>query len=102
MEKEYKGINDFTERNNQAFYPMVIPGFNDTHNDEWGENRRIPRSTGDFEERLQLAEEYDDGRINIYSFNEWAEGSQIESGTFLGNDYGTDYLEVVEEFQNRD
>jgi hypothetical protein len=99
VKKDYKGIKKFTEKNNQDFYPIVIPGFNDTHNEGWGQDRRIPRSTSAFRDRLQLAERYADGRINIYSFNEWAEGSQIEPGRFLDSDYGTDYLEVVEEFQ---
>jgi hypothetical protein len=99
VEEDYQKIREFADKNDQEFYPMVIPGFNDTHNEEWGQNRTIPRSTTAFRDRLQLAEKYADGRINIYSFNEWAEGSQIESGRFLDNDYGTAYLEVVEEFQ---
>jgi hypothetical protein len=82
-----------------VFWPMVFPGFDDRHNEQWGQDRRIPRSTQYFRDLLQLAETYGDGRINIYSFNEWTEGTQIEPGAFRGNDYGTDYLEIIEEFQ---
>ena len=99
VKKDYEVIDEFTNRNDQHFYPMVIPGFNDTHNEEWGQDRVIPRSTEAFRERLEMAENYADGRINVYSFNEWAEGSQIEPGSFLGDDYDTDYLEVIKEFQ---
>jgi hypothetical protein len=98
MEENYRGIAEYAD-DDQVFWPMVIPGFDDRHNEAWGRDRQIPRSTEYFQEMLALAEEYGDGRINIYSWNEWAEGSQIEPGSFRDENYGTEYLEVVEQFQ---
>ncbi|MFB6199731.1 MAG: twin-arginine translocation signal domain-containing protein [Candidatus Nanohaloarchaea archaeon] len=97
--KDYKGIQKFADKHNQDFYPMVIPGFNDTHNEDWGQNRVIPRSISFFYDLLTMAEKFADGRINIYSFNEWTEGTQIESGKFKENSYGNSYLKTVKKFQ---
>lgn len=99
IRRDYVGIHEFVNKHQQEFWPMVMPGFNDTHQDGgWGQDRRISRAVEDFRQNLQLAAKYATGRINIYSFNEWAEGSQIESGEFLGNNYDTSYLEAIRQF----
>jgi hypothetical protein len=32
---------------------------------------------------------------------DWAEGTQVEPGTFRGEDYGTDYVEQIAEAQRQ-
>lgn len=100
VEANFRGTQEFTDANGMDFIPTVFPGFDDRGNTCWGGDRLIPRSPHRFNQMLELAEEYaSTDRVNIYSWNEWFEGSQIEPGTHRGNRYGTSYLEVVKDFQ---
>jgi len=39
--------------------------------------------------------------INIATWNDWGEGTQIEPGIHEGTDFGTEYLEKVVQFQSQ-
>jgi hypothetical protein len=101
VESNYEGGLNYAERNNMEFIPMVFPGFDDRANHCWGRDRYISRSLEKFTEMLNLAEGYETtGMIDIATWNDWPEGHQVEPGTWNGNEYGTDYLEVIKEFQS--
>jgi len=38
-------------------------------------------------------------RVNVFTWNDFTEGTAIEPGTWRGNDYGTEYVEHVQELQ---
>jgi len=102
MERTYRNTRQFCTENGMDFVPMVFPGFDDRGNQCWGGDRHIPRSVDRFGEMLALADEYrTTDRIDIATWNDWAEGTQIEPGSFGGNDYVTNYLEEVVKFQVR-
>lgn len=95
----YEATRDWAEANGMDFAPMVFPGFDDRHNSCWGADRHVLRSPDHLRELLGLADEYrTTDRVNVATFNDWMEGHQIEPGTFRGEDYGTAYLEVLQEF----
>lgn len=99
MESNFEGYNSFKEEYGTEFAPMVLPGFDDRSNDCWGEDRYVQRSTDYFRDLLGLADDYRTiNRINIATWNDWPEGTVLEPGILRGNDHGTDYLEVLQEF----
>jgi hypothetical protein len=99
-EDSYGGHREFAEENGLEFVPLTGPGFDDRANTCWGPNRLVPRSQSGFENLLLLAEEYATiNQIDIATWNDWTEGTQIEPGSYRGNDYDTGYLEIIEEFQ---
>ena len=99
MKSNFEGYNLFKEEYGTEFAPMVLPGFDDRSNDCWGEDRYVQRSTDYFRELLDLADDYRTiNRINIATWNDWPEGTVLEPGILRGNDHGTDYLEVLQEF----
>ncbi|WP_162224674.1 glycoside hydrolase family 99-like domain-containing protein [Halorussus amylolyticus] len=103
LEAQYSATREFTTNNDMEFFPTVFPGFDDRANARWGDDRHIPRSTDRFEEILQMAAEYaTTDMINVATWNDWAEGTQIEPGSFRGTDYGTVYLEIIKQFQQPD
>lgn len=103
VEENFEGHRSFVEQHDMEFIPMVFPGFDDRMNACWGQDRLTPRSQNDFADLLEVADEYrTTDMIDIATWNDWTEGSQIEPGSFRGTDYGTAYLEVVEEFQQPD
>ena len=61
--------------------------------------RYLPRDPDRFKQLLQLADEYRTTDRATVCYNDWIEGHTIEPGTFTGTEYGTEYLEVVKEFQ---
>jgi hypothetical protein len=100
VERDFEGHRTFCENHDMEFVPMVFPGFDDRPNTCWGQDRYTPRSTDGFEALLELADEYRTAdMIDVATWNDWTEGSQIEPGSFRETDYGTAYLELVEEFQ---
>lgn len=100
MELAYTHTREFSVTHDMEFIPMVSPGFDERGNQCWGEDRHVPRSVDRFEELLALADKYrTTDRIDIATWNDWAEGTQIEPGSFRGHDYDTAYLSVVKEFQ---
>lgn len=101
LEGEYQGHREFAKKHDMEFVPMVFPGFDDRMNICWGQDRLTPRSQNHFKELLALADEYrTTNMIDIATWNDWTEGTQIEPGSFRGTDYGTEYLDIVQEFQS--
>lgn len=97
----FAGAVDFVNQNGMEFIPMVFPGFDDRSNPCWGQNRHIPRNPTYFRKLLELADEHrTTNLVDIATWNDWPEGHQIEPGSFKGTDYGTEYLQVVKEFQS--
>lgn len=102
IKENYRGHRKFAENHGLDFLPVVIPGFDDRANTCWGGNRYLPRSQEGFQKMLQLADKYRTiSKIDIATWNDWTEGHQIEPGTFRGKDYGTEYLEIIENFQQK-
>lgn len=113
-EENWQGHREFTDKHDMDFVPMVFPGFDERTPDEGncdprdsGEGRRVPRSPDFFAKMLRLADEYRTTKlINNSVYNNWQEGTHIEPGVFepgpFGEqDYGTAYLEVVKQFQQK-
>lgn len=112
VEENWEGHREFTDSHGMEFIPMVFPGFNErTADGEACENtpgRRVPRSPKFFRQMLELADEYrTTDMVNNSVYNNWTEATHIEPGIFEpgpfdGEDYGTEYLEIVKEFQQPD
>lgn len=100
VEKNYEGHRGFVDQHDMEFIPMVFPGFDDRMNTCWGQDRLTPRSQEHFAEVLQLADKYrTTDMVDIATWNDWTEGTQIEPGSFRDNDYETEYLKIIQEFQ---
>lgn len=100
VEQDFQGHREFTGEHDMEFIPTVFPGFDDRPNTCWGSDRYTPRSLDGFTSLLELAEEYrTTPMVDIATWNDWTEGSQIEPGSFRGTDYGTAYLEAIKRFQ---
>lgn len=100
LETTYQGHRDFAKSHDMEFIPMVFPGFDDRANTCWGEDRLTPRTQESFQQVLELADDYRTTKmVDIATWNDWTEGTQIEPGSFRNKDYGTDYLDILQEFQ---
>ncbi|UPV99093.1 hypothetical protein M0R88_11200 [Halorussus gelatinilyticus] len=97
IETNYDALSSYADENDLAFFPTVIPGFDDLHNECWGLDRRIPRSPEHFRELLALATRYSD-RVSVATFNDWTEGTHIERGRFRSENHGSAYLDVLASF----
>jgi hypothetical protein len=101
VEENWTSAREYTDANDMDLIPMVHPGFDDRGNSCWGGDRYTPRGPEYFERLLSLADEYrTTEKVYIATWNAWTEGTQIEPGSFRGTDYGTEYVEIVQEFQN--
>lgn len=106
-ETEFQAHRDFAERNGMEFIPRVFPGFDDRTNTCINRNRLdpryIPRSPDHLAQLLDLVDQYrTTDMVNIATWRDFTEGTQIEPGTYRGKNYGTAYLDVVQEFQQRE
>lgn len=102
VKETYEATRRFTDEHGMDFVPTVFPGFDDRPNTCWESERHVPRDPDHLADLLELADEYRTvDRINLATFNGWPEGHHVEPGTFDGRDYGTAYLNVIEEFVNR-
>lgn len=82
------------------FFPTVYYGFDNRENPCWGETNWIPRAPDHLRDMLALAERTRTAdRVNVATFNDWAEGHAIEPGSFGGEAHDTEYLEIIREFQ---
>jgi len=99
-EKYYPSTQDFVKAHSLDCIPTTFYGFDNRVNTCWGDDKYIPRSPDHLKEMLNLANEYrTTDRINVATFNDWAEGHQIEPGKFRENEYNTTYVKQVREFQ---
>lgn len=99
VKQDFRGLRMLAQEHGLDFAPMVFPGFDDRANDCWGENRYTPPDPKHLQDLLELANKYRTvDRINIATWNDWNEGHMIEPGSYMGEDYGNDYLEVVKSF----
>jgi hypothetical protein len=103
-ERDFEKTRAYADENDLGFVPMTFPGFDDRHNTCWGKDRHMERSVDGFRETIDLAIEYKTevpNKISIMTWCDWAEGTQVEPGTFRGEDYGTDYIEQIAEAQRQ-
>ncbi len=101
VQQTYSDNAEFARNHEMEFTPTVIPGYNDLGSEcDRAGDKHVPRSPERFQQMLNLAEQYaTSGRINIATWNDWTEGTQIEPGTFNGNQFGTGFVEIVKKFQ---
>lgn len=104
VNSNYIGYEKLAEEEDLDFIPLAYPGYDDRDNNCWvDEQRYLPRGNEYFEDRLRIADEHRTiDRIDTASFNDWGEGHQIEPGEHRGEEYGTEFLEVVREFAQGD
>jgi hypothetical protein len=99
-DENFEGHRALADEYGIEFFPQINGGHDDLANTCWGSGHIIPRSPQHLQEDLERAEEYGTAdRRNIFTWNDFTEGTAIEPGTFRGNNYGTAYLEKVEQFQ---
>jgi hypothetical protein len=100
--EDFELTREYADQHDQSFVPVVFPGFDDRHNDCWGSDRHFERGLDRFGSFLDLALEFateDLNEIHVCTWSAWAEGTQIEPGSFRGEDYGTGYVEAIKERQ---
>jgi hypothetical protein len=108
--KDFEATRAFADEHDIGFVPTAFPGFDDTGSNPdiegcWGGHRRAGeegRSVEFFGAVLDLAKQYrtpTPNKIEIATWSDWVEGSQIEPGSFNGVDYGTDYVDEVARIQ---
>lgn len=102
--EDFEGCQRFTEKHDMEFIPIARPGYDERW--DTGEyrttDRYLPRDSDRFRQLLKLADQYRTTDRVFVCYNDWIEGHTIEPGTFTGTDFGTEYLEVVREFQQSD
>jgi glycoprotein endo-alpha-1,2-mannosidase len=109
----WQQLSAYAEENNLIFIPCAGPGYIDTRIRPWNEANTKDREMGEYYEKmftaaLNLKPKF----IGITSFNEWHEGTQIESAIvkeipgYQYEDYGKDtdphfYITKTRELINR-
>lgn len=73
-------LAEFARKHGLIFVPSVGPGYDDVQVRPWNErNKKSRRGGAYYKEMLQAAMGADANLISITSFNEWHEGTQIET-----------------------
>lgn len=81
----------------KPYWPVAIPGYDDTNVRPQVKHPPIPRLNGDlFRRSLNDARIFEKGTTMICSFNEWFEDTQIEPT----KSYGNKYLDILREWKN--
>jgi hypothetical protein len=97
--EDFETTREFTETHDMEFIPTVFPGFNDQGNTCYGGGRHLPRDPKKFRRLLEMADNYrSTNLINIATWNDWVEGTQIEPGAYRGTQYGNTYLDLINKF----
>lgn len=100
---DWKGIDAFCQGRDVFFVPTIAPGFHDLINPIHNRHRRKERNNGTFyESRWKEAEKYNPTVILINSFNNWAEGTNLEPAVQF--EYPNDsmfYIEKTRELANK-
>ena len=94
-EKEIATMNYAAGNANLDFFPVIIPGYNDTGlpEEQRQDNPILSASPDRFERVCDQARPHFEAAegVLITSFNEWYENTQIEPS----KEYGSDYLEIT-------
>jgi len=73
-------LSDWSRRNNKQFIPSIGPGYSDTRIRPWNAHSQKEREDGRYYDGMfASAVNSNPDIITITSFNEWHEGTQIES-----------------------
>jgi glycoprotein endo-alpha-1,2-mannosidase len=86
----WKQMNDFCNANNMLFIPSISPGYDDTKIRPWNSANKRPRDKASatdsnphmgayYQHMFNAALKSNAQILSITSFNEWGEGTQIES-----------------------
>ena len=78
--KNWKGLQDYAQRNSLLFIPSIGPGYVDTRIRPWNAQTTRERRRGSYYGMgWRTALNFNPKCISITSFNEWHEGTQIEA-----------------------
>lgn len=78
--KNWRGLQDYAQRNSLLFIPSIGPGYVDTRIRPWnGQTTRERRRGSYYGMGWRTALNFNPKCVSITSFNEWHEGTQIES-----------------------
>jgi hypothetical protein len=101
---DFEACRSFAEQHDMEFIPLARPGYDERWDtgDYRTTDRYLPRDPERFRQLLNLADQYRTTDRLFVPYNDWIEGHTIEPGTFTGTEFGTEYLEVVQEFQQPD
>jgi hypothetical protein len=93
------GTRSFADEHDLEYVPLIMPGFDDRDNEIWGEDRYAKPAPEVLDQMAAWATEYATTDLCfVATWNDWAEGTMIEPGTYDGDDFGTAYLEVLETY----
>jgi glycoprotein endo-alpha-1,2-mannosidase len=78
--QNWLSLSDWTRNNKLIFCPSVGPGYDDTRIRPWNSNNKKWRNDGKYyQDMFDKAIQTKPDLISITSYNEWHEGTQIES-----------------------
>lgn len=102
--EDFEACKSFAEKHDMEFIPVARPGYDERWDtgDYRTTERYLQRDPDRFRQLLQLADKYRTTNRAFVPFNDWIEGHTIEPGTFTGTEFGTEYLNIVKEFQKSD
>lgn len=101
-EKQFRHyMQKFEERKNKLFFGSVMPGFDDSPVNGWGDGARLaPRYDGKrYQQAWQFMKDYDVDFVQIVTWNDWNEGSQIEPCETYGYKYLKQTIKEVSSFK---
>ncbi|XP_022292218.2 glycoprotein endo-alpha-1,2-mannosidase-like [Crassostrea virginica] len=110
--KNWREIRKYARGRKMMFVPSVGPGYIDTQVRPWnGKNTRSRQDGQYYKSALQKALDINPSMISITSFNEWHEGTQIETAvpkatdSFTYLDYGPQgpeyYLNITRQYVSK-
>lgn len=110
--KNWREIRKYARGRRLMFVPSVGPGYIDTRVRPWNGKNTRPRQDGRYyKNSLQKALDINPSMISITSFNEWHEGTQIETAvpkatdSFTYLDYGPEgpqcYLNITRQYVSK-
>ena len=96
--RNWKQMRAFCDEKGLVFVPSVGPGYNDEGIRPWNAHNTKSREGGAYYDRMwQAALESGAEYVSITSYNEWGEGTQIESAAAIlaAPSAGKEYLEYA-------
>lgn len=104
-ENEFKHfMQKYKMRQKDLCFGSVMPGFDDSPVNGWGDGARIaPRYDGKrYHKAWQFMKDYDIDFVQIVTWNDWNEGSQIEPCETYGYQYLAQTIKEVSAFKGID